>query len=100
MLSGPNEGWPSMVVLLLSARSAEPPQSSGSTSASALSTSPEALRVETPFASGSQLGSAFSQPTGSERPISRSSSSLRSGSRAAQSSKVFCQAACASCPRS
>ncbi len=47
--SGPNESAPSIVVLLLSARSAEPPHSSGSTSASALSTSPDALRVATPL---------------------------------------------------
>ena len=65
VLFGPNEGCPSIVVLLLSARSAEPPQSSGSTSASAFSTAPEALRVDTPFGSGSQDGSAFSQPAGS-----------------------------------
>ena len=89
---GPNEGWPSIVVLLLSARSAEPPHSSGSTSASAFSTSPEALRVDTPFGSGSQDGSAFSHPKGSWRAVSRSNSSLRSGSRAAHSSNDFCQA--------
>ena len=49
---GPNESAPSIVVLLLSARSAEPPHSSGSTSASASSTSPDALRVATPLGSG------------------------------------------------
>src|SRR5690348_8936810 len=54
---GPNESAPFIVVRLLSARSAEPPHSSGRTSASALSTSPEALRVARPLGSGSQLGS-------------------------------------------
>jgi hypothetical protein len=62
--SGPNESAPFMVVLLLSARSAEPPHSSGSTSASEFSTSPDALRVATPLGSGSQEGSASAQPSG------------------------------------
>ena len=51
----------------VSARSAEPPHSSGSTGASASSTSPDALRVAIPFGSGSKLGSASSQPSGSVR---------------------------------
>ena len=55
-------GSPSIVVLLDSARSAEPPHSSGSFGASALSTLPEAARVAMPLGSASQLGRASSQP--------------------------------------
>src|SRR3954453_6839458 len=75
---GMKDGSPSIVVLLLSARSAEPPQSSGSTGASALSTVPDALRVAMPLGSGSKVGSASVQPSGSCRPLSRSSSAARS----------------------
>ncbi|SLB60026.1 Uncharacterised protein [Mycobacteroides abscessus subsp. abscessus] len=53
MEKGPNESAPLMVVLLLPARSAEPPHSSGRIGPSALSAEPEALRVATPLASAS-----------------------------------------------
>ena len=39
----------------------------------------EALRVATPFASGSQVGKSFFQSAGSSRAVRRSSSALRSG---------------------
>src|SRR4051795_7223351 len=64
-LLGRNDGSPLTAVLLLSARSAEPPQSSGSTGYSAASTSPEAFRVATPFGPASQVGSLSPQPSGS-----------------------------------
>ena len=54
--AGRKLGSPSMVVLLDSARSAEPPHSSGSFGASAVSTLPEAARVATPLASGCPAG--------------------------------------------
>jgi hypothetical protein len=75
---GTKDGSPSMVVLLLSARSAEPPHSSGSTGASAFSTFPDAARVAMPLASASHVGSAFVQPSGRARVLSRSSSAARS----------------------
>ncbi len=68
-----------MVVLLLSARSADPPHSSGSTGASADRTLPLALRVAMPFGSGSKLGSALDQFSGSCRAWSRSSRAARPG---------------------
>ena len=55
-------GSPSMVVLFDSARSAEPPHNSGSLSAKASSTLPEAARVAMPLGSASQLGSPVSHP--------------------------------------
>ena len=55
-------GSPSGVVLLDSARSAEPPHSSGNLGAIAPSTFPEAARVAMPLGSADQLGSASSQP--------------------------------------
>ena len=58
--AGMNDGSPFIVVLLLPARSAEPPHSSGSTGARAFSTSPEALRVAMPLASGRE---------GRQRPV-------------------------------
>ncbi len=60
--SGRKLGSPSGVVLFDSARSAEPPHSSGILGAIALSTLPEAARVAMPLGSASQLGSASSQP--------------------------------------
>ena len=75
--AGMKDGWPLGVVLLDSARSAEPPHSSGSSGAIAVSTSPEALRVATPLASAGNDGSAFSQPAGRLRVRIRSKSSLR-----------------------
>src|SRR6266511_1653899 len=64
---GTNDGSPSIVVLLLSARSAEPPHSYGRTGAIALLTSPEALRVAIPLASALNSGSAAVQPSGRVR---------------------------------
>src|SRR5215213_4832845 len=63
-LPGRNDGSPSTAVLLLSARSAEPPHSSGSTGASAASTLPEAARVAMPLGSAGNSGSASVQPRG------------------------------------
>ena len=74
-----NDGSPFIVVLLLPARSAEPPQSSGSTPASAFRMAPEARRVAVPLASGGNWGSTEVQPSGSRRADSRSSSAARSG---------------------
>ena len=98
--AGMKLGSPSIVVLLLSARSAEPPHSSGSTSASAVSILPDAARVETEFGlpsfSAGKLGSASVQPSGSVRVAIRSSSAAaRSGFAAAQASNSVCHSACA-----
>src|SRR5215218_11135716 len=68
-LPGRNDGSPSTAVLLLSARSAEPPHSSGSFGYSAASTLPDALRVATPFGSASQLGSLSAHPSGRVRVV-------------------------------
>ena len=89
-----------MVVLLLPARSADPPHSSGSTGPIAESTSPEAARVATALEPGSQCGSADAQPSGSFPASRRSSSFLRSGSRVAQASKPACHSVWAARPRS
>ena len=51
---GPNDFTPFIVVLLLPARSADPPHSSGSFGPTADSTSPEAARVATALEPGSQ----------------------------------------------
>ena len=51
---GPNDFTPLMVVLLLPARSAEPPHSSGSFGATSLSTWPNAARVASALEPGSQ----------------------------------------------
>ena len=67
-------GWPFGVVLFDPARSAEPPHSSGSTGAIAVSTSPDAARVAMPFGSASKLGRASVQPSGSVRVRIRSNS--------------------------
>ena len=69
---GMNEGASSMVELLDSARSAEPPQSSGTFGAIALITAPEALRVATPLSSAGQVGRSLSQPSGRVRVCIRS----------------------------
>ena len=63
-LSGLIKGAPSMVVLLLPARSALPPMRLGSTGARALMTLPLLLRVASPLAEGGKMGSASSQPSG------------------------------------
>src|SRR4051794_34389993 len=62
--SGVKLGWPSGVVLLDSARSAEPPQSSGRTGAIALRSAPDALRVATPLSSAGEDGRAAGPPGG------------------------------------
>ncbi len=82
--AGTNESAPFMVVLLLSARSADPPHSSGRVSASADSTCPEARRVAMPTSSGSNTGSASVQPSGSWRVRSRSCNAERCGLSCAQ----------------
>ena len=51
---GPKESAPLIVVLLLPARSADPPHSSGSFGPSADSTSPDAARVASGLLPGSQ----------------------------------------------
>src|SRR5579875_3702628 len=68
--TGMNDGSPSIVVSLLPARSAEPPQSSGSTPESAFSIFPDALRVASPFGSGWKSGSVSAQPSGGQ-PVQR-----------------------------
>ena len=73
-----NDGSPAIVVLLDSARSAEPPHSSGMPSARAPSTLPEAARVAMPLASAGKTGRAFSKPSGSAPATRRSSSAARS----------------------
>ncbi len=64
--AGTNDGSPFMVVLLLSARSAEPPHSSGSTGARASRILPEAARVATPLASAGKVGQRVG-PAGRQR---------------------------------
>ena len=77
--AGMNDGAPSMVVLLDSARSAEPPQNSGTVSAMALIAAPDALRVATPLGSAGKVGSSSSQPCGRLRSFIRCSRSRRLG---------------------
>src|SRR5687768_8039070 len=89
---GPKDGTPLIVVLLLPAKSAEPPHNSGSFGATALSTWPNAARVASALEPGSQYGRSASQPSGSSWAVSLSSSALRSGSRCAQASKSPCHA--------
>ncbi len=98
--AGMNDGSPSMVVLFDSARSAEPPHSSGSTGASAVRILPEARRVPVPLGSAGKPGSAASQPSGSWCLASRSNSALRSALAAAQVLNDASHSACACLPRS
>src|SRR5664279_1068287 len=95
--AGTKLGSPSIVVLLLSARSAEPPHSSGSTDARAPSTLPDAARVDTELAlpsfSVGQLGSALVQPSGKVRFFSRSCNWKPFGLPAAHASYDFCHSA-------
>jgi hypothetical protein len=58
------EGSPAIVVLLDSARSADPPHSSGRDAARAPRTLPDAARVANPLGSASKTGSDFSKPAG------------------------------------
>ena len=96
---GKNESPPSIVVLLLSAKSAEPPQNSGSTPAIALITFPEAARVATSFP-GSNTGSAESHPVGNSRLTRRSRSAALSGCAAFQESNLLFQSLRVAAPRS
>ncbi|MNI64318.1 hypothetical protein D3C73_1197510 [compost metagenome] len=96
---GMNDGEPSMVVLLDSARSAEPPQSSGRTGPMAFRTFPEAARVETSLPA-SNTGRAASMPTGSFLASTRSSRAAASGLADCHASNEVCQAARDSAPRS
>ena len=93
-------GSPSGVVLLDSARSAEPPHSSGIFGVIALITLPDAARVAMPLGSAGQLGRSLSQPGVSSSATSRSYSALPSGFAAAQVSKLDCQSSWACRPRS
>ena len=74
-----------MVVLFDSARSAEPPQNSGTVFAIAWITAPEALRVAIPFSSAGKVGRSSAQPSGRWRPFIRWSSLLRTAYREAHS---------------
>ncbi len=93
-----------MVVLLLSARSAEPPHSSGRTGARAVSTLPLAARVASEFGLPSfcvgKVGIASAHPSGSVRVSMRSKSALRSLFAAAQASNRGCHCSRAARPRS
>src|SRR3954451_3394303 len=60
----------------------------------AASTSPEALRVATPFGSASQVGSFSAQPSGSVRVFIRASSAAPSGLLCSQAWKPFSHSAC------
>ena len=73
------KGWPSMVVLLLPARSALPPIRLGSTFARALRILPLVLRVASPLGDGAKTGSAASQPSGSSPARMRRARRLRRG---------------------
>ncbi len=98
--TGRKLGADSMVVLLDSARSADPPQSSGITAAMALITSPDALRVDTDEPA-SKAGSADSKPFGRSWASSRSRSaawsacadrhSANSASQTARSESTRCR---------
>jgi len=74
-----------MVVLFDSARSALPPQNSGSCSAIAWIAASEALRVAMSLPAGN-AGSFSSQPAGSSRRWIRSKSAARCGLAARQAS--------------
>ena len=74
---GKKESPPSIVVLLLSAKSADPPQNSGSTSAIALITFPEAARVATSLPA-SNTGNTESHPAGKSLFTKRSSNAALS----------------------
>src|SRR5680860_1012503 len=99
-LLGMNDCASSIVELLDSARSAEPPQSSGTLPAMALITAPDALRVATPFGSAGQLGRSLSQPVGRVRVCIRSKSAVSAEGLRVQAVYRSSQLACASLPRS
>ena len=89
--AGTNDFAPAIVVIFESARSAEPPQSSGITSAIALITLPDATRVETELPP-SNFGSAASRLFGVAPVTTLSSNSFLSGFAAAHASNDACQA--------
>ena len=99
--AGMNDGSPFIVVLLLSARSAEPPHSSGSTGASASSTLPDAARVAMPLASagnsGSAVGPAVGQRAGGD-PVEQRLA--LAGWPSPRRRTACCHSACAARPRS
>ena len=78
LVAGRKEFPPSIVVILESARSADPPQNSGSTFAIALMTCPDEVRVATSLPA-SNTGRVASQPAGSSRSTNRFKSAARSG---------------------
>ena len=88
-----------MVVLLDSARSAEPPQSSGTFAAIALITAPDALRVATSFPA-SNVGSWSAQPCGRVRVWSRSKSATSADGLVVQCRNAWSHSDCAALPRS
>ena len=73
LVAGKKEPPPSMLVLFDPAKSAEPPQNSGSVCAIALITSPEAARVAISFP-GANTGMPDAQFSGSVRFRSRCNS--------------------------
>src|SRR5262249_18508010 len=93
-------GWPAIVVSLLPARSAEPPQSSGNTGASAFSTLPDADRVAIGPSLGANDGSASDHPDGSALAASRSSKARLDGLASAHLAKFSSHAARGSLPGS
>ena len=99
LVAGRNEPALLITVLLLPARSAEPPQNSGSTFAIAAITSPEAFRVATSFP-GAKTGSSLSQPAGSSLDTKRFSSAARSELAVFQTAKFLSQSARSAAPRS
>ena len=86
------------MVLFEPARSAEPPHNSGTASANAVNTSPEAARVA--FFPGTNTGSACARASGSRPSTSRSNSSPWLGFAVRQASNFGCQSAFASAARS
>src|SRR5262245_57757177 len=93
---GMKDGSPTIVVSLLPARSAEPPQSSGSTGASALSTLPDAVLVAIGPSPGEKPGNTSAHPGGIARAASRSSNARPDGLASAQLAKDSSHCALAS----
>ena len=98
LVEGRNEPPPSIVVLLLSAKSADPPHISGSFFARALITSPEAFRVATSLPA-SKVGTKESQSVGNSFDKILASNLARSGSLFFHTSIFLFQAVCACAPR-
>src|SRR5260221_13952375 len=96
---GMKDGSPTIVVSLLPARSAEPPQSSGSTGASALRTLPDAVLVAIGPSAGEKPGRTSVHPGGKARDASRSSSARRDGLASAHLAKAPSQCALRRLPR-